>query len=99
MQSNISNNVQTFKILAEVVGVLSETLEEINIPHESVLATVWKSNLKIKGRNRAEQKRNAQQYVIDNYNKKPTQDEADAICIGISSLFHKSTQQNDFNWE
>ena len=98
MQSNITNNVQTFKILAEIIGVLAETLTELNIPHESILASVWKSHLNIKGRNRAEQKRNAQQYVIDNYNRKPTQDEADAICIGESYIYH-STSIQDFNWE
>lgn len=98
LQSNITNNVQTFKILAEIIGVLTETLTELNIPHESVLASVWKSNLKIKGKNRAEQKRNAQQYVIDTYNRKPTQDEADAICIGESYIYHNAPKI-DFNWE
>lgn len=95
MQSNITNNVQTFKVLAEIYGVLSETLEELNIPHESILSTVWKSRLNIKGRTRTEQKQNAQQYVINTYNQKPTQDEADAICIGVSYL----NKPKDFNWE
>lgn len=95
LQSNIQNNIQTFKILAEIYGVLSETLEEINIPHESILAASWKKKLNIKGRSRVDQKRNAQQYVVNNYQQKPTQDEADAICIGLSYI----TQPQDFNWE
>ena len=47
-------------------------------------------------RNRPEQKRNAQQWVIDNYNMSPTQDECDAICIGAHILAKKDSE---FNWE
>ena len=32
MQGNVVNNVQTFKTLAEVFGVISELLVEMNIP-------------------------------------------------------------------
>ncbi len=81
-QNNVANNVQTFKVLAEVYGVVSELLAELRIPHTSVLSTVWKSSLSIKGRTRQEQKRSAQEYVIEKYKVKPTQDESDAICIG-----------------
>lgn len=85
-QNNIVNNVQTFKILAEVYGVLSEYFESINIPHTSVLASSWKSTLGIKGKGRTEQKQNAQKYVIEKYGIKPTQDIVDAICIGVHYL-------------
>lgn len=54
------NNVSTFKILAEVFGVLYELCIDLNIPAESVLAGTWKSTHGIKGKTRAEQKRNAQ---------------------------------------
>lgn len=56
-QNNISNNVQTFKILAEVYGVVSELLEQEKIPHSSILAVTWKSLLGIKGKTRPEQKK------------------------------------------
>lgn len=80
------NNVQTFKILAEVYGVLSELLAEMEIPHSSVLAVQWKSTLKIAGTTRSIQKQNAQKYVINTYGIKATQDESDAICIGTHYL-------------
>ena len=32
MQGNVVNNVQTFKALAEVFGIISELLVEMNIP-------------------------------------------------------------------
>lgn len=85
-QNNVANNVQTFKVLAEVYGVIAELLQEINIPHSTILATSWKSKLGIKGKTRPEQKKNAQEYVLNNYGKKPTQDESDAVCIGLAHL-------------
>lgn len=86
MQSNTVNNVKTFKVLAEVFGVISEMLYELKLPQSAILASSWKSALGIKGRARAEQKQNAQKWVEENYQIKPTQDECDAICIGASQL-------------
>lgn len=86
LQNNVGNNVQTFKILAMVYGVIAELLAELGIPNKTILASSWKSKLGIKGKTRAEQKKNAQQYVLDNYNIKVIQDIADAVCIGAASL-------------
>ena len=47
LQSNVMNNVQTFKALAEVFGVLYELFVELQIPRTAVLSTVWKSKAKI----------------------------------------------------
>lgn len=87
------NNVATFKVLAEVFGVLYELCIDLNVEVESVLAGTWKSTHGIKGKTRPEQKRNAQQWVIDTYKIKPTQDECDAICIGAHAV-----KQAAFNW-
>lgn len=83
MQGQV-NNVQTFKVLAEVFGVTQEYLAEQNYFYHIVSSNTWKSKLQIKGRTRPEQKKNAQAYVLEHYNKKVPQDEADAICIGAS---------------
>lgn len=93
LQNNVANNVQTFKILAEVFGVIHELLEEMGVPYTTVLAGTWKSTLGIKGKNRQEQKKNAQLYVQNIYNLKATQDECDAICIGAHA-----TKNIDFDW-
>ena len=85
-QNNVANNVQTFKVLAEVYGVISELLQELQIPHSTVLAASWKSTLGIKGRTRAEQKKNAQLYAEQNYGIHVIQDIADAICIGTHHI-------------
>lgn len=86
LQSNVANNVKTFKVLAEVFGVIYELLTELDIPKETVLAGTWKRFLSIKGRARAEQKKEAQNFVLTNYGIKATQDESDAICIGVYYL-------------
>ena len=86
LQGNVANNVQTFKALSEVFGVISETLQEIGIKFTIVPSSSWKSTLGIKGRARAEQKRNAQAYVLETYDVKAAQDVCDAICIGTHVL-------------
>lgn len=82
MQSSIGNNVQTFKVLAEVYGIILMLCTELQINYTVVSSSTWKSSLNIVGKRRAEQKKNAQQFVLDTYNIKVTQDEADSICIG-----------------
>ena len=77
-----TNNVTTYKALAEVLGVLEELARERNIPHELVHSQTWKSTLGIKGRDRATQKRNAQAFITEVYGLKVSQDQSDAICIG-----------------
>ena len=96
LQNNVVNNVQTFKKLAEVFGVISELLTEMKIPQTAVLASSWKHTLGIKGGTRPVQKRNAQLFVKIKYNINPTQDECDAICIGTH---HTINNPNDgFDW-
>ena len=95
LQNNVSNNVQTFKALAEVFGVVYELITEKDIKSSAVLSTVWKSALGVKGRTRPEQKRNAQAFVTSTYGIKATQDESDAICIGTYAI---KSQPAVFSW-
>lgn len=94
LQGNVSNNVKTFKVLAEVYGTIEELATELAIPHFSVLAVTWKAGLGIKGSSRAIQKAKAQEYVLNTYNAKVTSDEADAISIGAYWV----GQDKGFNW-
>jgi Holliday junction resolvasome RuvABC endonuclease subunit len=95
LQTNVVQNVRTFKVLAEVFGVLYETFTELEIPNEAVLAASWKSTLGIRGADRATQKRNAAEYVANTYNIKATQDECDAICIGTHYI---KINPETFDW-
>lgn len=97
LQGNVPNNVQTFKVLSEVYGVILELVKELKIPCEIVHSSCWKSELNIKGSARAEQKRNAQLYVQKTYNLKATQDTCDAICIGQYVINNKNKNVG-FDW-
>lgn len=93
MQNNVINNVETYRTLAEVRGVLEELFQEMKIPYSIVLAGTWKSKLGIRGRGRTEQKRAAQEYIENKYQIKPIQDICDAICIGDYII-----QNQGFDW-
>ena len=93
LQANVINNVETYRTLAEVRGVLEELFQEMNIPYSIVLAGTWKSKLGIRGARRADQKRAAQEYIVNKYNIKPIQDICDAICIGDYII-----QNTGFDW-
>ena len=77
-----NNNVVTFKVLAEVFGLIHYLVNSINIKYVIVPSATWKSTLHIKGKKRSEQKKDAQRYVLEQYNVKAIQDTVDAICIG-----------------
>ena len=94
MQTSVGSNVKTFKVLANVFGVILELLAETNMKYSIVSSNSWKSTLKIKGRKRQEQKQNAQKYVEETYGVKATQDESDAICIGA----HVCSLEEGFSW-
>lgn len=74
--------VTTYKVLAQLLGVLIETCVEHNIKYEVVHSAKWRSGCGVTGKSRTDKKRSAQLKVENWYDIKPTQDEADAICIG-----------------
>lgn len=94
LQSNIVQNVKTFKMLAEVYGTLELTLTEINMPYEIVAPNVWKANIKVAGKGRTKEKALTQQWVQNTYGFTCTEDEADSV--GIGAYFFN--QQNSFDW-
>lgn len=89
-------NVETFKKLAYVQAILLEIISEKELKYEIVASASWKSTCKIKGRARAEQKRNAQAFVLSEYGVKAIQDICDSICIGkhVTEL-----ESKEINWE
>ena len=99
LQESARNNVDTFKKLAEVFGVIYELASELKIANRAVISTVWKSKLGLlhgRGQDRTAQKREAQNWVVTNYSVKPTQDECDAICIGKWACL--TQPEKGFDW-
>ena len=89
LQNNVVNNVQTFKILSEIYGVLQELVQELKLPYTIVSSNTWKSTMKIPKTKREEEKRRAQALVQTLFSIKATQDEADAICLGAHMVITK----------
>jgi len=80
-------NQKTYKILANLQGVIINLLVELNISFEIISPSRWKSWNGIKGRKRAEQKKNTQEKCKEMLGREAIEDEADAICIGLYGLF------------
>ena len=86
--------VVTYKILAELIGVLQELAIENQIPVEIVPSATWRSTCGVRGKNREDKKANAQKHVLEKYGLKVSEDEADAICIG-SYMVEKYMKNNE----
>ena len=95
LQNNVVQNVKTFKMLAEVYGVIEETLNEIGIDYYIIPPTVWKSTVKIAGKGREKEKPLAQKYILDNYGMVCSEDEADAACLGVHVI---NLKNSEFDW-
>lgn len=96
INGNKEAGIKTFKILAEVFGVITELFAEIRMPYNSVLPIVWKATFKIAGKGRKQEKKLSQALAQETYSIKCTEDEADAICIGMHYL--KKSELEDFDW-
>lgn len=99
LQSFGHNNyqVETYRTLANLQGVLIDTLFEACIDHDLVYASQWRKYCDVgDGTGRENKKRQAQDKVKLWYNQDCTQDEADAICIG--KYFCNLLKNNKSTW-
>ena len=76
--------VKTFQTLANLQGVILDTIFEACIDHDTVYSSEWRSYCGINDgdTHRDPKKKAAQAKVNIWYNMECTEDEADAICIG-----------------
>ena len=80
---NNNSQVELYRKLANLQGVLLDTCFEKNIDCNLVYATQWRKYCGVgEGTGRENKKKQAQDKVFLWYQQKCTQDEADAICIG-----------------
>lgn len=94
-----AGNVVTFQKLAQVQGALLETILSLGLQYRIIKPSEWRAEcnfLKGQDKHRESQKKIAQTWVMQQFNKKCTQDEADAICIGYAILQQKNSE---LNWE
>lgn len=93
--------VETYRVLANLQGVLLDTLFEAEMPSGLVYSSTWREYCGVGGKERENKKKAAQEKVMSWYNQKCTQDEADAICIGkyFSGLKKKSSWGEPINYD
>lgn len=79
-------NQKTYKILANLQGVIIDLMVELKIPFEVVPPSRWKAWNQIGGKRRKEQKENAKRKCQEIFGREFKEDEADAIMIGLYGL-------------
>ena len=95
------NNAETFKKLAMIQGIVFYCSQVLKISSKELTPSHWRKILKEKnkisfGRARAEQKENAQKFVKEYFNKEATEDECDAICLGLAALYEEDSLKSAF---
>ena len=97
--NNGKYQVEMYRILANLQGVLVDTLFENQIQHELVYSSEWRKYCGVgDGKGRENKKRQAQEKVELWYNQKCTQDEADAICLGKYLCYLKDNKNKKITW-
>ena len=94
-------NAATFKQLAYVQAAIMMWCYNNNYKFEIMPASHWRKVIKdnfgvIFGRSRADQKAAAQAFVEKKFQVKATEDEADAILIGLAAVSDKSSEVIEF---
>lgn len=74
--------ITTFKVLAQLLGVLCTTLHDLKIETVVVPPATWRAHVGVKGRTRTDKKKSGQLLVKQKYGITIVNDEADAILIG-----------------
>lgn len=86
IQEQGNSGVVTYKILAMILGITLEILQERDIPHTSILNKKWQSMFSIAGSNRISQKKNVMERVKEYFSIEVSDDVADAILIGLYAV-------------
>lgn len=85
------HNAMTYKVLGGVLGVCILAAELNKIPHTTTLNKVWQSDFNIKGKGRAEQKKNTIKRVEELFNISTNDDIADSILLGYYWVLRKGS--------
>lgn len=75
-------NIRTFKILAELIGIITELCKEAEIRYEIVMPNVWRRYANTAGKDRRTEKMLSVAKVKELYNIDVSDDVAEAILIG-----------------
>jgi len=95
------SNAETFKKLAYCQATILLWCYWNELKYTILPPSHWRKTLKDKyglgfGTSRAEQKKKAQELVKQVYGKDVSQDEADAICIGLAGIQEREQNRSAF---
>lgn len=98
IQYQKEHGVKVFKVLANLQGVLVEALFDAQVKYLLASSSTWRSYVGINhAEARESAKKTTQNWVNMNYHIMPTQDEADAIAMGIY-FSHQMFDKKKINW-
>lgn len=92
-------NIQIFKVLAQLQGVLVNALFENKYEFDIIHVATWRSHCQVKGKTRSDLKKDAQAKIKAWYDVSVSQDEADAICLGRCAVSEYAKNNEFYGWE
>ena len=91
-QNGNHQNVKTFKTLAMILGIAKKVAAELKLPHREIMNKVWQRTFNITGVSRREQKESVIRTVHSYYNITVSDDEGDAILLGLHAVSQLKSQ-------
>ena len=91
-------NILTYRTLAELLGVLKNTLFNLKCKYEVIHPATWREYCKVTGKYRADKKRSAQLKIKEWFDITVSTDEADAICIGKYAAALQKKNNTMLSW-
>ena len=91
--------VTTFETLARLQGILMDTTYEYKVPYLICPTNTWRAYSNVKGRARVDKKRSMQLIIKSKFDISVSEDEADAIGIGIYATETQKIKPKIHKWE
>lgn len=91
-------NVPTFKMLAQLQGVLLNALYRLKIETDVISSNTWRFEVGVKGRSRTDRKDSMKFIVKSKFDMSVSDDVADAIGIGMSAHMHYTPRGGMMEW-
>ena len=99
IQLDVQKSAPTFEALAHLQGILMLTCYEEKIPCKAAHVSTWRAHCGVKGRTRPDVKRSMQLIVKKWFDIMPTDDECDAIGIGMYFSDTMAPKVEIVDWE
>ena len=99
IQLDVQKSAPTFEALAHLQGILMLTCMEEKIPCKAAHVSTWRAHCGVRGKTRPDVKRSMQLIVKKWFGIMPTDDEADAIGIGMYFADTMAPKVEIVDWE